>query len=123
MLWAMSIWLDTGSYTKWPLEDPSKSPDRGPGEQPPGNDIIYIYKMALKDPRETRGRGPGDREPPLGKYCIKYYIYKMALNRALRDPSPGDPWECGLNFDTPPPLREGRKLRVASTRSMDMWHA
>ena len=58
--------------------------------------------MALKDPRETRGRGPGDREPPLGKYCIKYYIYKMALKRALGDPSPGDPWECGLNFDTPP---------------------
>ena len=70
--------------------------------------------MALKDPRETRGRGPGDREPPLGKYCIKYYINKMALNRALRHP---DPWECGLNCHTPP-LYE-RESFVSPAR--DQW--
>ena len=79
--------------------------------------------MALKDPRETRGRGPGDREPPLGKYCIKYYIYKMALNRALRDPITGGSVGVWFEFPYAPPLREGRKLRVASKRPMDMWHA
>ena len=72
--------------------------------------------MALKDPRETRGRGPGDREPPLGKYCIKYYIYKMALKE-----TPHRGIRGGLVYA--PPLREGRKLRVASKRPMDMWHA
>ena len=59
----------------------------------------------MRDPCE----GPGDREPPLEKYYIKYYIYKMALNKALRDPSPGDPGECGLSFDTPPLDGGGRK--------------
>lgn len=44
----------------------------------------------------------------------------MALSRALRDPSPGDPGECGLSFDTPPLYGRAESF-VSPARDLWIW--